>query len=271
MLAWPSSALAWSAEGHQIVALIAAHELSPSASKAVIDLLGGTDVSSAMLHASTWADEIRSSRPSSATWHYVNIEIGTSSYSAKRDCQHGDCVVKQIERDEQIISDKVLSSSTRAEALRFLIHFVADVHQPLHAADEHDRGGNDIRIIYNGTSSDMHTLWDRDMVKQLGDDPVYIASALDSRVSSTTRKKMQTGTPVDWANESFRMASREIYAKYHVSRSADAPITIPKAYLDAERPRISTRLLAAGLRLAWLLNKTWPQIARRAKVYRWSN
>ena len=96
MLTWSSSALAWGFEGHQIVALIAAHELTPAADKAVIDLLGGTDVASTMATASTWADEIRHNRPETAPWHYVNIETGSTGYDADRDCPKDDCVVAQI-------------------------------------------------------------------------------------------------------------------------------------------------------------------------------
>ena len=258
VLVWPSPVLAWGNEGHQIVALIAAHELTPAAEKAVVDLLGGTNIASTMAVASTWADEIRPTRPETAPWHYVNIEIGSAGYDADRDCPKDDCVVAQIQRDEQIIADKTLSPAVRAEALRFLIHFVGDIHQPLHAADDHDRGGNEIQIIYNGTTMNMHALWDKDMVQQLGDDPKAIASTLNSSVTSTLRSELQSGTPTDWVNESFRLAKSEVYAKYRVAQGDNSPIIITPTYVVGEKSTVSGQLIAAGLRLAWMLNKTWP-------------
>lgn len=271
MLACPSSALAWGNEGHQIVALIAAHELSPSAAKAVQDLLGGADMPSAMVAASTWPDEIRPSRPQTAPWHYVNIEIGTAGYDAARDCPRDDCVVAQIEREEHIIADRTLLPAVRAEALRFLIHFVGDIHQPLHASDDHDRGGNEIHIIYNGTTMNMHSLWDRDMIERLGDDAPTIASKLESGAEAEARIKLKSGTPADWANESFRLAKTEIYAQFHANNGEGAPIVIPVLYVNGERSAVSEQLLAAGLRLGWLLNKTWPSAVPRVRTLHQSN
>jgi hypothetical protein len=88
-----------------------------------------------MVLDSSWADEIRAQRPDTTQWHYVNIEIGSHGYDAARDCAEDNCVVAQIVRDGRILSDPRAPTAQKAEALRFLIHFVADVYQPLHAAD----------------------------------------------------------------------------------------------------------------------------------------
>ncbi|HTW36677.1 MAG TPA: S1/P1 nuclease, partial [Rhizomicrobium sp.] len=133
-----SAALAWGAEGHQIIAHIAASKLTPRAQAEVSQLLGG-NTETAMVQASTWADEIRPSRRETAPWHFVDIPIGSSGYDASRDCVHDDCVVAQIIRDESVIADRRLVPAVRAEALKFLIHFVGDIHQPLHASNNHDR------------------------------------------------------------------------------------------------------------------------------------
>ena len=160
--------------------------------------------------------------------------------------------------DGQIVANKSVLPAVRAEALRFLIHFVGDVHQPLHAADDHDRGGNEIQIVYNDTTMNMHALWDNDMVQQLGDDPKAIALKLNSSVASTLRSELQSGTPADWANELFRLAKSEVYAKYRAAQGDASPIIIPTAYVVGEKSTVSGQLIAAGLRLAWMLNKTWP-------------
>ena len=147
----PSAAFAWGAEGHRIVALIAASELTPQAKAQVESLLGG-DAASSMAELSTWADEIKFRRHETGPWHYVDIEIDSQGYNAARDCPTGDCVVAQIERDEHIVGDRSLAMPVRAEALKFLIHFVGDLHQPLHCADNHDRGGNEVKVKIRLTS-----------------------------------------------------------------------------------------------------------------------
>ena len=135
----PTQAFAWGAEGHRSVAAIAADGLTLAARRQVEELPGG-DPSVAMMEASTWADEIRMKRPRTAPWHFVDVPIGSAGYDPQRDCRNDDCVVAQIDRDEKIIADRQLSLPVRTEALRFLIHFVGDLHQPLHAADNHDHG-----------------------------------------------------------------------------------------------------------------------------------
>src|SRR5471030_179513 len=124
LLALPSPALAWGAEGHEIVAAIAAHELTPRARAA--HLLGGEAM---LVLASNWADEIRDQRQGTGRWHFVDIPLAAPGYHPRRDCPDRACVVAQIENDMRILDSRRLNDSTRAEALRFLIHFVADVHQ----------------------------------------------------------------------------------------------------------------------------------------------
>ena len=106
----PSAALAWGHEGHEVVALIAASELSPAAKAQVEQLLGG-DAASTMADVSTWADKIRRDRPQTGPWHYVNIEITSGGYDAARDCPNDACVVAQIRKDA--IKQKVTIIATQ--------------------------------------------------------------------------------------------------------------------------------------------------------------
>jgi hypothetical protein len=152
---------AWGAEGHEIVALIAARELSPSARAQVAHLLGSTAM---MVHESNWADEIRDQRPETGPWHYVDIPLRAPGYDARRDCPDRDCVVAQIENDQRILANRKLGDGVRAEALRFLIHFIADVHQPLHAGDNEDRGGNQVRVVMGRERANLHRIWDADAI-----------------------------------------------------------------------------------------------------------
>jgi hypothetical protein len=187
VLALPSPALAWGAEGHRIVASIAGDELTPAARLQVEKLLGG-DASVAMMEASTWADEITPKRSDTAPWHFVDIPIQSGGYDAASDCQHDDCVVAQIDRDARIIGDRQLAPPVRAEALRFLIHFVGDIHQPLHAANNNDRGGNGIRVVLRQRHTNMHSVWDTDVFQALGRSPEEVANRLEQEITPADKR-----------------------------------------------------------------------------------
>lgn len=254
LLLAPNPALAWGREGHQIVALIAAGELTPTAKAHVTDLLGGPDAASAMERYSTWADEVRPERRDTGPWHYVDIEIDSNGYNAARDCPHDDCVVGQIERDIRIVGDRSLAKPIRAEALKFLLHFVADETQPLHAADNHDRGGNEVRVILNGDRTNLHHVWDTSVVEALGDDSATVAVRLSAAITPAERSAWTRGTPVSWANQSWAIAKQDIYADLPGSGGTDAPIVLPPDYARKKSPIAAEQLERAGVRLAAILN-----------------
>lgn len=250
----PVTAFAWGHEGHEIVARIAAKELTPKARAGVLALLGGSDAESAMADVASWADAVRRDRPETGPWHYVDIEIGSTGYDAARDCPNDNCVVAQIVKDEALIADKTQPQEARAEALRFLIHFVGDIHQPLHDADDHDKGGNRLLIYYNGKRFGMHSLWDEEMAEQFGSDASTVAGALDGAVTPAMRTAAMSGTPADWANEGFLIAKRDVYAHW---TGQPQPLQVPESYVRDEGLVIKTQLVRAGLRLAWYLNKVF--------------
>ena len=158
-LAGPIPTLAWGKAGHRVVATIATTLLTGEARAQVADLL---DPGTTLADISTWADEVRPSRPNTAPWHYGNIPGEASGYSAQRDCSRG-CVVSAIERSLRLLQDPSNDRAIRQEALKWLVHFVADLHQPLHAiADE--RGGNDLIVQFNGHQTNLHRFWDGDMI-----------------------------------------------------------------------------------------------------------
>ena len=243
----PIPALAWAPEGHQIVAAIALAELTPAARAQVAALLGGANV---MILDSSWADEIRQQRPETTTWHFVNIEIGSRGYDAARDCPGDNCVVAQIVNDRRILSDPRAGKPARAEALRFLIHFVADVHQPLHTADRQDRGGNDVMVRLGGKRLSLHQVWDQDVVAALGNDSARIAAEIDGGLSPQQKAQMRAGSPADWANESFHLGEREIYARL----PQRGTVRLADDYALAESGVVRLQLARAGLRLAAMLN-----------------
>lgn len=249
-------ALAWGAEGHRIVAFIAASQLDGRARAEVTRLLGGP-LPGSMVRVSTWADEIRRDRPRTAAWHYVDIPLGSAGYDAARDCRHGNCVVAQIERDQRLIADRKLAAPLRAEALRFLIHFVGDVHQPLHAANDDDRGGNEVHVVLNGRRTNLHAVWDDAVVRALGHSPAHVARRLERQITSADRARWRRGTAMDWANQSFGIATRDIYARFRGRTPRYAPLILPPNYARDEAPLAARQLERAGVRLAWLLNRAF--------------
>jgi hypothetical protein len=252
LLLLPVPAFAWAPEGHQIVAAIAVRELTPNARARVSSLLGGKAEALMILEAS-WADEVRQQRPETGAWHYVNIETGSRGYAAARDCPGGNCVVAQIERDAGILSDPRAATPAKKEALLFLIHFVADIHQPLHAADHNDKGGNGTLVRLRGKRLSLHQVWDQNVVTVMGDDSERIAADIDGQLTLQQKTQIAKGTPADWANESFALASREIYGPLPPS----GRITLPPDYPARELAVTRLQLARAGLRLAAILNRVF--------------
>lgn len=246
LLATPP-AFAWGPEGHEIVALIALGELKPAARAEVTRLLGSPAM---MVHDSSWADEIRDQRPDTAPWHYVDIPLEASGYDARRDCRGGACVVGQIERDLPVLRNPRASNAARADALRFLIHFTADVHQPLHAEDNDDKGGNQVRVYLGRQRANLHRVWDAEVIRALGSNPVAVAQSIERSVSPADRKAWAQGTPVGWANEAHALARDVIYPPLHGRRD----LRLPRDYADRQAPLTRLLLAKAGIRLAWMLN-----------------
>lgn len=247
-------ALSWGSEGHHIIARIAASELTPKASAAVADLLGGETLPS-MVTASMYADKIRPTRRETAPWHYVNIEIDSGGYDSVRDCPDDSCIVAQIKHEEELIGDAAISKPVRAEALRFLIHFMGDLHQPLHCADNHDRGGNMVRVVFQGEQTNLHAVWDTAVVEALGGSEEAVAATLESKIKQNDRKAWSQGTAENWANETWAVARRFVYGSFPGGGATDAPIILPSSYANVQRDVVARQLERAGVRLAEVLNR----------------
>jgi hypothetical protein len=247
LLLMPARALAWGAEGHEVVAAVALRELSPAARAEVARLLGGAMM---MMHDASWADEIRDARPETGSWHFVDIPLWAGNYDARRDCADGNCVVAQIDNDLALLRDRRLPDNQHAEALRFLIHFVADVHQPLHAEDNDDKGGNQVHVRVGRERASLHKVWDVDVVDPLGPDPDRIADEIERRMTPGRRKDWQSGSATRWANEAHAIAREHVYPPLAGARD----VRLPRDYAFREAPLARILLAKAGVRLAWLLN-----------------
>ncbi|HJT23300.1 MAG TPA: S1/P1 nuclease [bacterium] len=256
---------AWGRVGHQTVAYIAQDQLTPQARKAVQDILGpGEDLAS----VSTWADTIVKSRPETAPWHFFNLDVRQSQgkYDIADVCKNHDCVVDQIEKDYGILGQRFASRREKREVLKFLVHFLGDIHQPLHCADDKDRGGNEKWFRYYGPSGhwrrytwvNFHSFWDNLLEPKAKENPRRLASRLEKRISPQDEKSWAHGKALDWAYESFLIAQNDIYKGI-----PEGPLLeknrwgkdLPEDYYSPRmRGIVDRQLEKAGVRLAFLLN-----------------
>ena len=243
----PSSALAWGSEGHRIIAEIAEQYLQPETARQVRDLLA-IENDTSLADVATWADQIRRQRSETAPWHFVDIPISAPAYDPARDCPRGDCVVAKIEQLTTTLGDRAAAPRDRLEALKFVVHFVGDIHQPLHASDNNDRGGNGVRVEFMGRRTNLHAVWDTGILAPAvnGDERAY-ALDLAKQITPADVSAWQTGTPEQWANESHAIAVKVIYGElWHRG-------TLPASYEGAALPIVNVQLEKAGLRLAAVL------------------
>lgn len=250
----PTNTLAWGTAGHEVVAAIAEERLSPRARAMVREIVGDVPLHAPEIAA--WADQLRD--PRTRPWHYVNIPFASGRYDARRDCPGGACVVAQIERAREDLA-RTGSPLRRADALRWLVHLVADLHQPLHAGDGWDRGGNELRVRVGRRRepTNLHRVWDVDVVKRLlrRRGPLAIPAILGRRFTPTQLDTWAANLdPVSWAGESSREA-RAIYAELGVTPRTREIIALPQGYAEAESPRVEEALERAGVRLAAMLDQ----------------
>jgi hypothetical protein len=256
-LLFSGNASAWGYTGHRVIAEIAGQFLEPETAHQIRDLLGIENVTT-LAEVSTWADQIRVQRPETAPWHYVNIPVHPtpdepSGYDATRDCPNDACVVAKIEQFEHILADRQAPGRQRLEALKYLVHFIGDVHQPLHASNNHDRGGNGVPVTFMGQETNLHAVWDSGIIDPAvrGDERGY-ALQLTRKITQAELSRWSQGNPVSWANESHDVASVAVYGELqHAGALLDG-------YESQALPIVNKQLERAGVRLAKVLNDCLP-------------
>jgi hypothetical protein len=241
-LAW-----GWGRDGHRIIATVAEDQLNETTKVMIQSLIGNNHLYS----IASWADDIRPERRDTAPWHYVNIPLG-STYNASRDCPPPrSCVVEKISEFVRVLMDKKAPREQRVEALKFVVHFVGNIHQPLHAAKE-AKGGNGIHVRFLGDDRcgpydcNLHGVWDTSMILHAGLKPDY-AERLEELIKSEHLAGQDGGTPEQWANESLRLANAA-----WVQDGAD----LDEQYYQKEIKVVDRQMALAGLRLAKMLNET---------------
>ena len=243
---------AWGPEGHEIVGSIALRYLTPAAKTRVAAVLNTTPDQVSLAAVANWADKIRPVRPETAPWHFVDIPRKRTTYIPGMDCSDGDCVIAQITQDVEALKN---GSGDQMDALRFLVHFVGDIHQPLHCADNNDRGGNQVHIKFHDEALNLHKLWDSGLLDQL-EEQDQLTADLIKKITKTQLAQGSSGTPTEWALESHALADKTAYGLVP-KRQGRALAIIDEDYENAADPIVEVQLQKAGVRLAMLLNQIY--------------
>lgn len=220
----------------------------------VKDLLDGANISDAEI--ASWADEVRRKRRATAPWHYINIPQDATAFDRQRDGNDGANIIDAIEAQAKILADRAASRENRAEALKFVVHFVGDIHQPLHCSERNgDKGGNKRLVFVPGKREavSLHFVWDNLVVRELvGKQNIgKVAEKLDKELRKTRYERSMAGKPEDWANESHGVA----YMFAYLTVAADGPPPrLDQNYINAGVRQASEQLKRGGVRLAMVLN-----------------
>jgi hypothetical protein len=242
---------AWGASGHRIVALIANNHLTPQARQAISGLLNEDETLDSV---ATFADQIRNSRPDTRQFHFVDIPKNANDYDPNRDCvpsEKGDCIIAAIDRFKAELADPNETRGRRRFALKFLVHLIGDMHQPLHCADNEDRGGNDIKVTWFGRTGkgiNLHSVWDSLIIEEAGLEDAEFAEALEEDITPQKIQSMQSGTVIEWALQSHKAARDHAY---RIPRNRK----LGQVYYNNNFRVVDEQLLRGGLRLARVLNE----------------
>ncbi len=306
IVALPSRARAWGCEGHQVIALLAEKHLTPHALATAKQVLAASAIdpslsryckegaSDPLADASTWADDIRAARPETSPWHYIDIPLGAARGDIHKFCDPKEsCVTRAIAGELAILRSVDADPRKRAEALRFLIHFVGDLHQPLHAATNNDEGGNCVPVAFfdllpqlrnprtESYAPNLHGVWDVNILEKatIGETVDQVAADLDRSFGTQMRSWQKGQANLDaWAWESYQLAKKKAYGKLpvHIAVETPRPVSscadddhvstrmlklnehIAEPYEEMAAPIVRQQMSKAGARVALLLNQLWP-------------
>ena len=306
IVALAPSAWGWGCKGHQVIALIAEKNLDAHARSMAMKILAASPISPNLRRycgnsgldpfadSSTWADDERSVERDTGGWHFIDIPLGVSHGEISNYCPPSTgCVTSAITAQLAVLRNPDASPQQRADALRYIIHFVGDLHQPLHTTTNNDMGGNCVPVTFEGRAPEetnaesgtyrpnLHAVWDTGIIEQFsrGETPQQLADELENKFKAQIAAwKSQ---PVDlsvWVWESHRIAEDTVYGRLPVkvpvekpekvdSCSADNHVSdrmfklheqLGDAYMTAAEATIQEQLTKAGVRLADVLNSLWP-------------
>ncbi len=257
MLLSASPAHAWSRFGHEVAGHLAYHDLGPAARAAVADLLGDETLAS----VGSWADQVRRERPETAPMHFMNGPLDVLVPSESDFTVPQGNVYSAILGYSQRVVDESLPRVERVEALKFLVHFVADLHQPLHVGFQEDRGANDVPVLYRGEVINLHRYWDNEIFdgpRQRFDSREYAAVLMAGFGDHERAKWAEMSNPRDWVIEARRLVFNGIYPRPRSDAATAGHDSIPVidgSYAEVWLPVAERQIARTGARLAWTLNQ----------------
>jgi hypothetical protein len=269
------SAFAWGPEGHRIVGEIAQRYLNPKAQSRVLDLLqddrmtdGQPSGRRTLGEVANWADEIKDTDwgKRRGSWHYDDVPLCEAAEYSKY-CRGGRCASAQLARQIEILGNERARPGQRNEALKWVVHIVGDIHQPLHAANRGDRGGNRVQVSFFGERDNppygtlnLHAIWDVHLVRRLVSDRGGERAIVSAPIADGDRNAWEKGSISDWIDGSHRIARDTVYPLLPVTASCSSKIVdvvaIGDAYYARAVPVIEIQIRKAGVRLARVLNET---------------
>jgi nuclease S1 len=247
MLPLWQTAHAWSAKGHRIVAELAERQLTPRTRAAIRDLLDD-EPTPHIAAIAAWADQVRDlpTYRKTARLHFINFNrADPCHYTAERDCPDGQCIVAAIAHYRQILRNPAASPKARREALKFVVHFVSDIHQPLHSAFGDDRGANTFQVRFGFQGMNLHALFDRVLLDSRPFMAGEYADFLQRDLPEPGRIRGRNPA-IDWAESACRLVETERI--YPPNRRLD------ESYILRMRPVAERQIQLAAVRLAAVLN-----------------
>lgn len=245
--------VSWGYTGHRTVGQLAENHLNEKAKSEIKNLLGDTTIADAC----TWADDARKEPQfkETANWHFLNLPLGLTfeQFKAQIDTISEGNVYSALLKAEGDLTNKETPRQQQIYALKFLMHFVGDLHQPMHISRAEDKGGNTIQLNYEDKGTNLHSLWDTKMLEHQGLDYKQLASKYDN-ISATDIKQWQSDSIVQWIWESYQISS-QLYAEIDTMGKR----VIDDEYYQKHLPIIEKRIQQAGIRLAGVLNAIYPE------------
>jgi hypothetical protein len=302
----PPSARAWGCKGHEVVALIAENYLNPRAREMAMQVLAASPVSpdlrrycgdsglDVFADSSTWADDERSVDRGTAGWHFIDIPLDVSDGDISKYCPPtSGCITSAITAQLAVLRNPQASAKDKADALRYMVHFIGDLHQPLHTTTNNDLGGNCMPVAFDGYDPEetnmesgayrpnLHAVWDSGLIEQFshGETPQQLAAELENKFKSKISAWMSEPIDIDaWTWESHQIAQQIAYGSLPVKVPVEEPGEVKTCSADnhvserlfklheqlgvsydaAADAAIQEQLTKAGVRLADVLNSVWP-------------
>lgn len=270
----PQPAAAWGAQGHRITGMVAEGLLTADARAGLTALMGKVDLAAAAVVLDQQKEQLEKTMPGSRRWHYDDKPICEPAAKPASYCSNGNCASVQIKSQYLRLVNEHATKTEKAFAVNALVHLVGDIHQPLHASDHDDAGGNGIAVAFTlpGSSSvrhgNLHSAWDSDFLRAAfkTSDERKIARELLQKITPEQRKDWQRGSAPAWLAASYQLSRDLAYGglpQFNLNNSCpgedygEETVTLPQAYVDDAIARVPLLLSQAGVRIALLLNRAF--------------